>query len=60
MHVNIIKLIHRSEERLDTYWLVPWCTYPKNETFTNKCGKVVLNEKTINGLHVWSHIFCLQ
>ena len=27
--------------------------------FTNKCGKVVLNEKTINGLRVCSRIFSL-
>ena len=46
------KLIHRPEEGLDleSECIGPWCTYPRNETLlTNKRGKVVLNEKTING-----------
>ena len=44
---------------LSAYWLVQWCTYPRNETLVYKqAGKVVLNEKT-NGLHVCSRIFRL-
>ena len=38
---------HRKDSvsNLSSYWLVPWCIYPRNETwFTNKCWKVVVND----------------
>ena len=64
IHVN--KLIHRPEEGLDfksEYILVSAMVHlpPGMKLWsTNKHGKVVLNEKTINGLHgVCSCIVCL-
>ena len=37
---------------LSVYWLVPWFTYPRNETFIYQ--QVVLSVKTMNGLRIWS------
>ena len=31
MRLTYNKILHRPEEALGAYWLVPWCTYPKNE-----------------------------
>ena len=57
-----IKLIHRPEEGLDLKLelVLYGAPIPRLKLwFTNNCEKVVLNEKTINGLRVCSQIFHL-